>query len=204
MKKFNLFVIAIVAVLEFNMSAKAEAPSVALSCQKTEIAIGESTNCTVSFTGSDTIKESVFNLSTSRFLTITNVVPNSTKGWSAAATTDAQKGKYAFEILSGTGVSNGAVFSFTVTLNENAKELGEKDTCGELCISGATLGNSSTGVSLTNTKGTGTCYAPVVVEKEKENPPTGAFANYAIIIASIIVAGAAVVIARKSSKFFRV
>ena len=185
-----------------NVSA---ASSLKLSCDKTDIRIGESTVCTVSFTSDTAITSSAFALSTSRYLDISNVKPNTTKGWSSDDSTNPSNGYYAFKITSGTGVAEGDVFSFTVTLNSKAKELGEKDTCGELCISKAVLGS----VTTTNAKGTGTCFMPNVVEDECPegecpNPETGAFANYAIIAASILVAGAAVIIARKSTKFFRV
>ena len=199
MKKFNLFVIAIVAMLGFSINAKA-ADGISLACEKTEIKINESTTCTVSVTVDNPIDKAVITLSTSRFLDVSNIVANTTAGWKYAQTsTDQANGVYSFTNTSG---KSGQLFSFTVTLNSNAKELGEKDTCGELCISGARLGD----ITLTNTKGTGTCFAPTVVigPPTTENPPTGAFANYAIIAVSILVAGAAVVIARKSTKFFRV
>ncbi len=198
MKKFNLFIFAMVAMLGFTVSAKA-ANSVALTCDKTEINIGESTNCSVKLTADVVVNTSTIELSSSEYLDISNVKPNEAAGWKLSTANNATEGKYVFNNESG---KSGEIFSFTLTLNSKAKALGENDDCGQLCIASATINGTAA------IKDKGTCYSPTVVEEECVgedcNPKTGAFANYAIIIASIIIAGAAVIVARKSTKFFRV
>ena len=203
MKKVNLFIIAIIAMLGFTINAKA-ANGVSLSCNKTNIKIGETANCTVSITADVTVNTAAITLSTSEYLEISNVTPNTTAGWSASTTgTNASTGVYAFNNANG---KSGQVFSFNVTLSSKASALSAGDTCGQLCISAATFNEETklTGIL----QGTGTCFAPVIEEEtcvgEDCNPETGAFMNYAIIIGSLLIAGAAVVVARKSTKFFRI
>lgn len=204
MKKFNLFVIAMVAMLGFSMSAKAD-NGVSMKCDKTTISIGESTNCTVSFTSNVGISTATISLDTSETLDVSNVKANTTAGWAESTSgTSKSAGIYAFNNSNTTKPTSGQIFSFTITLNSKAAEILKKgESCGQLCINGAEFD----GAKLTNVKGTGTCFAPTVVDEPCEgpdcNPETGSFANYAIIAASIIIAGAAVVVARKSAKFFR-
>lgn len=203
MKKINLFIIALVAMLGFTFSVKAQ-NGVALTCDKTTIKIGESANCVVSITADEAISAATVTLSTSQYLDISNVTANSSAGWSASTSgTSASAGLYAFN--NATGGTSGQVFSFNVTLNSAASALSEGDSCGQLCISAATFdGNNLTGIL----QGTGTCFAPTIVEEtcvgSDCNPKTGAFVNYAIIGGALVLAGAAVVVARKSSKFFRI
>lgn len=198
MKKINLFIFAMVAMLGFTFSAKA-ANSVSLTCTKTEIGIGESTTCSVKLNAEVVVNTSTIELSSSEYLDISNVKPNEAAGWKLSTANNATAGKYVFNNESG---KTGEIFSFTITLNSKAKALGENDDCGQLCIASATINGTAA------IKDTGTCYSPTIIEEECVgedcNPKTGAFANYAIIIASIIIAGAAVIVARKSTKFFRV
>ncbi len=202
MKKLNLFIVAIIAMLGFTFNVKAA--GVALKCEDQKIKVGGSTTCTVSVNGlTSTINTATITLSKSETIDVTeisNVKPNTTAGWATATSTTA--GAYSFANTA--GASDGEIFSFTLGINSKASELGEDESCGEICISAAKFDS----ISLTNTKTTtGACFTPIVVEEppcEDCNPETGAFANYAIIAASILIAGAAVVIARKSSKFFRV
>ena len=197
MKKINLFLVAMVAMLGFTVSAKAS--SVKLDCDKTKINIGESTVCTVTLDADVVVNTATIELSAGEALDISAPKPNETAGWKLSTNNNASTGKFVF--INDNGKS-GQVFSFTVTLNSNAKKLGVTDDCAQLCIADA----------LINGKGAisdkGTCYTPIVTEEEcvgeNCNPKTGAFANYAIIISSILIAGVAVVIARRSTKFFRV
>lgn len=202
MKKINLFIVAMVAMLGFSVNAKA-ANSIKLECDKTQIKIEESTNCTVSLTLDTDISVATVQLSKSETLDISNVTPNKAAGWtSSTAATPA--GTYTFNNAAG---KTGELFSFTVKLNSKAKELGKDESCGNLCIAAATIKDAAGNAGATP-QGVGTCYSPTVVEETCEgpncNPETGSFANYAIIIASILIAGAAVIVARKSTKFFRV
>ena len=204
MKKINLFLVAMVAMLGFSVNAKA-ANSIKLECDKTQIKIEESTNCTVSLTLDSEISNATASvqLSASETLDISNVTPNKALGWTQS-TVATSAGTYTF--INSTGKS-GQLFSFTVKLNSKAKDLGKDESCGNLCIADAII-KDATGNPGAKPQGVGTCYSPVVVDETCEgpncNPETGSFANYAIIIASILIAGAAVIVARKSTKFFRV
>ena len=202
MKKINLFVVAMVAMLGFSVNAKA-ANTIKLECDKTEIKIEESTNCTVSLALDTEINIASVQLSTSETLDISNVTPNKALGWTASTVTS-PAGTYTFNNTAG---KSGQLFSFTVKLNSKAKELGKDESCGNLCIAAATIKNTTNGLEA-EPQGVGTCYKPILVQETCEgkdcNPETGSFANYAIIAASIVIAGAAVIVARKSTKFFRV
>lgn len=199
MKKFNLLIIGIVAMFGFMISAKA-AQGVSMTCDKTSVKIEESANCYVSFTSDTPVTDISITLSTSEYLGVSNVVANSAANW----TSNGSSGNvYSFKNT--TGGTTGQLFSFTVTLLPGAKNLTENDDCGQICIKEARFnGNILTGV----TAGTGTCFMPTVnIEQcvgENCNPKTGSFMNYVIIGAVTIIAIAAVVIARKSSKFYRV
>lgn len=201
MKKFNLLIIGIVAMFGFMISAKA-ANSASLTCDKTDVKVGESANCLVSISANAPLSAVTIKLSASEHLGISNVVANTKAGWTASAS-GTSGNTYSFN--NSTGSTGGELFSFTVTLLESAKQLSEGDSCGQICIVEALFdGNQIAGI----TQGTGTCFAPnITVEQcvgENCNPKTGSFMNYIIIGAVTIIAIAAVVIARKSSKFYRV
>ena len=203
MKKINLLIIGFVAMFGFMFTVNA-AQGVALSCNKTDIKIGETANCTVSLTGIESsISATTITLSTSEYLDITNVTANTAAGWSQSTAGTTSTTEYAFNSASGS--MGGQVFSFNVTLNEGAKNLSEGDSCGQLCISAVTLdGERLAGII----QGTGTCFAPTVVIEEcvgeSCNPQTGTFMNYIIIVAVGAIAIAGILIARRSSKFYRV
>ncbi|MBR1416511.1 MAG: hypothetical protein IJ572_01675 [Bacilli bacterium] len=209
MKKMNLLIIGIVALFGFAINVKA-ANGVNLSCEKSTIQIGESTTCTVSITSDATINATAITLSTSEYLDVSGIIANTAAGWTASATgTSAANGLYAFNSTTGS-VGLSEVFSFNVTLNQSASNLSEGDSCGQLCISAATFdGTALQGII----EGTGTCFAPVIVvptcqgsecDPKTPNPETGDFMNYVIIIGTAVIAIVAVVIARRSSKFYRV
>ena len=201
MKRINLLIIGIAAMFGFMVSVSA-ANGVSLTCDKTQVKIGESSNCVVSITSESPVSAATITLSTSEYLIISNIRANTTAGWSASSA-GTSGNNYAFNNT--TGSTGGQVFSFNVTLAEAAKNLSETDDCGQLCISAATFnGNVITGII----PGTGTCFAPVIVDEscvgEDCNPKTGDFMNYAVIGVVGVFAVAAIVIARKSAKFYRV
>ena len=203
MKKVNLFIVALVAMFGFCFSAFA-AQDVSLSCEGSKtIKIGESRLCTVSITSQEAVQSAVVTISAGQHLAISDPKANTSAGWTASsvASTD---GSYSFNNT--TGVTSGQVFSFKVTLKDSAKQLSAGDSCGELCISSAKFND----MQLTVSKGTGTCFIPTYVVEEcpngkcTENPKTGEFLNYAIIGGVLVIGVAAVVVARKNTKFFRI
>ena len=208
MKKINLFIVGIVAMFGVMFAVHAE-PSATLQCDKSTIGIGESTNCYVTIQTDSAISDTVITLSSSKYLIVSSPVANSKAGWVAdAEKTKTSTGEYAFKNTSG-GTTSSQVFSFTVTLSEEAKKLSAEDDCGQICISAVTF-NNGTATMGTILQGTGTCFAPTVREEEctencdPKNPETGAFMNYLIILGVGVGAIAAILIVRRTSKFYRV
>lgn len=205
MKKLNLLVVGLAAMFAVMFSVKAQ--SATLACDKTTIGIGESANCTVSIETEQVITDTVITLDASKYLIVSAPVANSKAGWVAdAEKTNSSTGEYAFKNTAGSSNAT-QVFSFTVTLSEEAKNLSAEDDCGQLCISAVTF-NNGTATMGTILKGTGTCFAPTIVEDEcvgeSCNPKTGAFANYLVILAVGLGAIVVILIARKTTKFYRV
>ena len=210
MKKLGLFAIGLFAAFGFMSGVKA-VNGVSLKCETTTLKLGETTNCTVTVTSEATINAATITLSTSEYLSVSNVTANSAAGWTQAApTTSATSattgGEYAFNNTVGT--TGGQLFSFNLTLNTNASKLGEGDSCGQLCISAATFnGNALTGTI----QETGTCFAPtMIIDKcvgedcNPKNPDTGTFMNYVVIAGALGLAVLAVIVAKRSSKFYKI
>ena len=201
MKKINLLVIGLIAAFGFSSSVFA-ADSVSMTCDKKNISIGESASCKVTLNLESTVMATSITLDQSETLDVENVVPNT--GWTQSASTKA--GTYSFNYPTPGINGKTQVFSFDVKLNEKAANLSSTDDCGQLCIKTVTLdGGSMTGI----TKGEGTCFTPVLVPDEpcvgeNCNPKTGAFANVAAIVGVAFVALGAIVIAKRSSKFYRI
>jgi len=209
MKKINLLIVGIVAMFAVMLGVQAQ--SVTLRCDKNTIGIGESTLCDVTIDTEAAVTDVVITLSSSsNTLDVSAPTANSKAGWVAdIENTKVSSGEYAFKNTAGsTGKSQ--VFSFTVTLNENARNLSAEDDCGQLCISSVIYNNGSATMG-TITKGTGTCFAPTIEEEEcvgescnPKNPETGAFANYLAILAVGIGAIVVILVIRRTSKFYRV
>lgn len=206
MKKIGLFMVGAFALFGFVASANA-APSLSLSCQKEELKIGETTNCTVNLTTDVKANYITVEMSPSEYLDISAVTANAAAGWTAdSAGTD--KAKYKFSFESSLGVTGSKeLFSFNLTLKETVRgKLSEGDVCGNLCLSKFELNKSGSSIPVEGGV-RGTCYGPaLVIENEPanpENPKTGEFMNYAIIAGVGVIAVAGVIIARKSTKFYR-
>ena len=202
MKKINLLIIGILAMFGFMAVASAD-PGVTLKCEKTEVKIGETTNCYVTITADTETTNVDIALDTSKYLIVSNPTANTKAGWSVNSERT-KTGVYSFDNTSGiTGSSQ--VFSFNVTLSEDAKNLSADVDCGQLCISAVTFNK---GIADTVLKGTGTCFAPTVIEEscvgESCNPTTGTFMNYLVIVGAGIIAIATMLIIRRTSKFYRV
>lgn len=205
MKKINLLIVGIIAM--FGVMFAVQAQGVTLACDKTTIGIGESTNCTVTIETEAVVTDTVITLDSSKYLIVTAPVANTSAGWSADTTkTNATTGEYAFKNTAGSS-NTSQVFSFTVTLSEEARNLSADDECGQLCISAVTF-NNGTATMGSIIKGTGTCFAPTIREDEcvgeSCNPQTGAFMNYLLIVGVGLGAIAVILIVRKTSKFYRV
>lgn len=222
-KNLSLAILGLVAMfgigVKANAAVSATASTATLSCNKTTINIGESTVCKVSITpvldgSGEYVNVANFVLAPSEYLIISDITPNSTAGFTRS--TAASGNTYAFGTTQ-TTITTGKtteVFSFTATLSEEAKNLSSTDNCAQICIEAVSLITNlsdSTGTGLlpsTGSNSIGTCYNPVVTEQtcqgDECNPKTGAFMNVAVATGIGVVAIGAIVLARKSNKFYRV
>ena len=186
-------------------SAKAES-QVSFSCENNKLKVGQTTNCVVYLTADVAVTNIKITMDPSEQLDLTAVTANSAAGWTKDSSGTNEAGYvFAFNSTAATGVTGRTpLFSFNLTLNEKAKKLANGDICAQLCLSSAIINNST---QFPIQKGTGTCYGPAVVNDNPttpDNPETGAFMNYVIIAGVGVLAVAGVIIARRSSKFFRI
>ena len=94
------------------------------------------------------------------------------------------------------------MFSFTLTLLEEAKNLPDGD-CGNICLNAAFFNSGATVIS------NPVCMAPVITveectEADCPTPDTGAFMNYAVIAGVSLVALIAILVVNKNKKFYRI
>ncbi len=220
-KNLSLAILGLVAMfgigVKANAAVSATASTATLSCNKTTINIGESTVCKVSITpvldgSGEYVAATRITLAPSKHLIISDITPNSTAGFTRS--TAASGNEYSFSTTQ-TTITTGKtteVFSFTATLSEEAKNLQSLDDCAQICIEGVGLItnlNTNPEYLQPNSSGNvGTCYNPVVTEQTCQgddcNPKTGAFMNVAVATGIGVVAIGAIVLARKSNKFYRV
>lgn len=209
-KKFNKILFGFVAMFAFVGLAHAQ-DSASMKCDKTNLKPGESTICTVTGNTSQTALTSfAATIENSKYLKISNITPNT--GWNVdnanTKITDksdqsGQAGVYSFT-YSGTVTPNVdiQIFSFTLTLLEEAKNLPDGD-CGNICLNAAFFNSGATVIS------NPVCMAPVITvtectEADCPTPDTGAFMNYAVIAGVSLVALIAILAVNKNKKFYRI
>lgn len=92
---------------------------------------------------------------------------------------------------------------FTVALSDDlANSNSSIEKCGKLCISAQAAANSTAYGMLA---GTGTVCDEINLRVEgTPNPPTGSFVSYIVLVAGALIAIAAIAIAKKRNKFYRV
>jgi hypothetical protein len=93
---------------------------------------------------------------------------------------------------------------FTVALSDDlANSNSSIEKCGKLCISAQSFANKSQ-YTMTGA-GTGTVCDEINLRVEgTPNPPTGSFVSYIVLVAGALIAIAAIAIAKKRNKFYRV
>lgn len=210
LKIASLPLLAIACLFCVSLDARA-ASTTRLECAKGSIAVGDTTTCTVYMTADFTEEAPSgirVTLNSSQYLKIGTVTANTTYFTIATnnsiAPTDSKfsTGLTLSLNKTTTPVTSGKEFellSFPVTLAEEAKNIKDaKASCGTLCI-GAVEIDGSPLTSIVQT--TDYCYSPVI--HKEDVPETGSFLNYALIIAGIGLAVVAIVIARRSSKFYK-
>ena len=92
------------------------------------------------------------------------------------------------------------IMSFTVTLLDSAKNLGENDSCGNLCLSTALFNDTVVDKS---SVGDGICYSPTVTITSS-NPTTGNFMNYALLGGAALLTIGAISLVSRKNKFYHV
>ena len=209
-KKFNKILFGFVAMFAFVGLAHAQ-DSASMKCDKVNLKPGESTICTVTGQTSQTSLTSfAATIENSKYLKISNI--NANTGWSIdadktniteKADKTGQTGVYTFN-YSGTVTADTPmqIFSFTLTLLEEAKNLPDGD-CGKLCLNYAFFNGGGTVIS------NPVCMEPVITidectEADCPTPDTGAFMNYAVIAGVSLVALIAILAVNKNKKFYRI
>ena len=212
-KLCSVLIVGLVASITLAPKALA-ANTVRLSCAKTQINIGDSTTCTVygnvTFESEDAAPSAAtITFSHTKYLNISNVKANSTAGWTNTTSSSATSGTYSFSNSSAaTKITSGTEFeimSFSLTVDQAAKNLASTDECGDLCISAATFnGSTLLGSNI------GSCFKPQIGKEEEKcvgascNAETGAFLNYSLVIVGAAVAVCAIIVSKKNSKFYRI
>lgn len=200
MKGFKQLLFGLLVSILYIGSVSA-ASTAAISCEDTYIRPGESTVCTVTATHDEQVTNAIFSIATSEYLSMSNIQANTAAGWTQDTTATSY---YSFNnpgIDASAGVQ---VFSFTLTLSTEAKNLPEGN-CGQLCIS-TLLFNQTTPADLPDS---GVCFGPTVdksecTEEDCPTPDTGAFANYAILGGVSLVALVAIIAVSRKKKFYRI
>ena len=197
--------ITLVSLLAFGMKVSA-AGNIAITCEKKDLRKGESTTCNIVASGfTDVIRTFTADVN-SRYLTVSDIRPNTTISMSDNGSTATQFN------LRYDGLNNGAsasaatyLASFTLTLDENAQNVGD-GTCGAFCIQNVKV-NDSFFVN-ENPDAEGVCVKPGFIEETCEgedcDPKTGAFTSYLLLGGGAAVALVAILLVRKNSKFYNV
>lgn len=205
MKKFsNLFIFVLIAFVALTVKVNAATNDVKLTCENSSIAVGGSTTCTILGTYNDSttsLKSFSTIINTSQYLSISKVTANTNIGFSNitnngttyTATYDSTNGK----MVVGTEFE---IMSFTVTLLDSAKNLGENDSCGNLCLSTALFNDTVVDKS---SVGDGICYSPTVTITSS-NPTTGNFMNYALLGGAALLTIGAISLVSRKNKFYHV
>lgn len=218
----SLFFAAIVAIVGMGV-VNAES-SVRVGCENNYIGIGESTSCTVYATADQTALAQttatfVVDIATSKYLNVSNVKANETLEFKQSGNPSSKKDTYStsatfkdFDFINGyifvvpsanlTVNKEFAVFSFTVTLSTEAKNLPEGN-CGSLCVAGAYING---GVNLVSTGGSCPSFTINTQECTDKDctPDTGSFMNYALLCGGAVVTLGAITLLNKKNKFYRV
>lgn len=200
MKNFKRLLFGLLVSVLYLGSVNAESTAT-ITCEDTYIRPGESTVCTVKATHDEQVKNAIFSIATSEYLTMTDIKANTAAGWTQDTTAT---GYYSFN-NAGADISAGAeIFSFTLNLSTEAKNLPEGN-CGQICIS-TLLFNQTTPAELPDS---GVCFGPTVdksecTEEDCPTPDTGAFANYAILGGVSLAALIAIIAVSRKNKFYRV
>ncbi len=203
MKKNTLIGIgSLVAMLAFGV--RVSAATVSLSCEKQDLRKGESTTCSINATG---VTEAITSFSAefaSQYLTVSDITPNSTIGMSDNGST---ANTFNFKNTSMVTASGDVTIgSFTLTLDENAQNIGD-GTCGVFCLTNVKINENQTPDNMYENK-EGICLNPGFIEEtcegEECDPNTGAFTSYLLLGGGALVALVAIVLVRRNSKFYNV
>ena len=194
------FGITLVSLLAFGM--KVNAGTISLTCEKEDLRKGESTNCTITATGFTEAITSFTAEVESNYLQVSDITPNTTLGMSDNGSTGTMIN---FANNSMNTTTSGVIGAFTLTLSEDARDIGD-GTCGSLCLKNVRVNGNY--VDNFDETSNGICKAPGFIEETCEgedcDPKTGAFTSYLLLGGGAAVALVAILLVRKNSKFYNV
>ncbi len=202
MKKNTLLGLGITLVSLFAFGMKVNAGTISISCEKEDLRKGESTTCNINAAGFTEAITSFTAEVESNYLVVSDITPNSTAGISDNGSTGTMIN---FANNSMNTTTNGVLGAFTLTLSENAQDIGD-GTCGSLCLKNVRV--NGTYVDNFDETASGICKAPGFIEEEcvgeECDPNTGAFTSYLLLGGGAAIALVAIILVRKNSKFYNV
>lgn len=186
-KKLSLLAMSLFAMFLFPLGV--DAASFRLDCNPSDsLSPGDSTTCTIRLIeSSDPITAAIVDI-TNEDMTIAPFQANS----SAWSSTD-QGGSVILSSIAG-GTTAGDLGNFVATLNNDARD------CGKICVS---VRYTTAAGEFTADMGDQGCVEP----GEPTPPSTGilsSYGSYVILAGGAVIALAAISLARKSTKFYRV
>ena len=192
--------ITIVSLLAFGM--KVNAGTISITCEKEDLRKGESTTCNINAAGFTEAITSFTAEVESNYLIVSDIKANETIGMKDNGSTGTMIN---FANTSMNTATSGVLGAFTLTLSENAQDIGD-GTCGSLCLKNVRVNGSF--VDNFDETASGICKAPGFIEEvcegEECDPNTGAFTSYLLLGGGAAVALVAIIMVRKNSKFYNV
>lgn len=199
MKKYNKLVMMAVgafALLAFP-SVVSAATTFQLNCDQPAKA-GNSFTCSLSVNSTEGVNSMKVQILPDSQLTLDRVTYDG-KNWTQG---DTDSNGYVTLSTMTNPVNTGTIATIDATWKENAVE------CGKLCISILyTIAGSTSelpGTATGDFVSTGTCSVKKTTTTKTESPNTGRFSDYAVLVGGAAIAIAAISVARRSTKFYRV
>lgn len=198
-KKLSILLVMLFAFLVFPKEVKAEAVF-DFSCNpQSSLQPGQTTNCSLKVTDNDSAISKINLKITSTDMTVKQFVANDTMFSSAG---ENSQGYTQLTAKNSVGFQTGTVGSVSATLNQDAT------TCGKICIQVVyyVVGSDQSYTYSENPNGecTELTPPPTATTPEPEQPSTGSFASYAILIGGAAIALGIITYASRSTKFYRV
>lgn len=201
-KKLSILLIGLFGIMLFPTIANATV-QFDLKCSPDQPNYGDIVNCQVSLVQSTTPLSQIRMRTTSYNLEVqsTSFAIGATDPWSEPIP-DTTTGFTTLKAKAVAGVSTGNVANIVAKVSEQG------DDCGNICVEihymevGATAESDAGQQKLYNTKACEKATTPT--DPKFETPETGNFASYAILAGGAAIALATIMVAKRSTKFYRV